>query len=548
MRAQHLGGRPVVVAPLLQTSARAHRTQRLVPPARDRSGGKSRPHVERRRGRAGLDLLDQSSHLRRANRRVDLLLLTVLPVGPDDTCDPLQLGGDPLVPGVAHRLQHGRLLVEHVHAIRAGIVHRIALCVLADQLRVCARLHASVLRARVIGFDVVMRDVSVRHEFVGITKHVPLRSQVVELGCSTRARLVIEADRIGADVRTPHVAEQVFLIAGALRARAAGADAINQLVDIPIERRALQLRHVLSMDQPFRLTERERPLFMLAGAVIPLGVIEDLVGRLVAQLLARNPSDEFGDRCRAVTRAHRSEHRCGSLCELHAGIDRALLAAKLDRDLVDAHAVLDQLLEAERLIDRINVFALQVLDELHLIALGVGHLSDHHRHLAELRRLCRVEPPVPAHQLEAATTGGRTHEQRLQHAEALNRGAQLRVGLGVSVVAHVFDDADLVELADGRRINGFRFGLRHDSSFRCFGIRRGGDPMPPPQGMKITSLRAAAGSPAAGCRGGGDAVDALFAHCATSASARNRPPACAGHRPTHARPSASSCSAASRST
>ena len=63
--------------------------------------------------------------------------------------------------------------------------------------------------------------------------------------------------------------------------------------------------------------------------------------------------------------------------------------------------LVDQLPEGERLFDRVQVFALEVLDEGKLELVAIGDLADDDRDPLEPGELRGAEPPLPGHDLIA---------------------------------------------------------------------------------------------------------------------------------------------------
>ena len=76
--------------------------------------------------------------------------------------------------------------------------------------------------------------------------------------------------------------------------------------------------------------------------------------------------------------------------------------------------LVDQLPEGERLFDRVQVFALEVLDEGQLELVASGDLADDDRDPLEPGELRGAEPPLPGHDLVAVE--GLRHEDRQEDA------------------------------------------------------------------------------------------------------------------------------------
>ena len=100
------------------------------------------------------------------------------------------------------------------------------------------------------------------------------------------------------------------------------------------------------------------------------------------------------------------------------------------RDLCERSA-LEQLCERVGLLERMDVLALRVLDELCLARIVVGHLPDDARHHELVSRERRLAPPVSEYDLEPddVVDPDVPNEQRLEHALFAHALAQLRVGL-----------------------------------------------------------------------------------------------------------------------
>ena len=84
---------------------------------------------------------------------------------------------------------------------------------------------------------------------------------------------------------------------------------------------------------------------------------------------------------------------------------------------------------AARFFDRVEVLALDVLDQRDLERVAIGEIAHHDRHFVQLRLLRRAPAPLAGDDLPLAGLGAmRAHQDRLQHAllhDGLRELAQL---------------------------------------------------------------------------------------------------------------------------
>lgn len=98
--------------------------------------------------------------------------------------------------------------------------------------------------------------------------------------------------------------------------------------------------------------------------------------------------------------------------------------------------VVDQGLEGTRLIDRIELLALKVLDQRQLEHPLVGHVPPHHgRYAEQTSELCRAPASLTGDQLEAVAGG--TDDDRLKDAVLLQGGREFGQPLVVEGLARL---------------------------------------------------------------------------------------------------------------
>jgi hypothetical protein len=121
---------------------------------------------------------------------------------------------------------------------------------------------------------------------------------------------------------------------------------------------------------------------------------------------------------------HRA-HAVGQLEQAHRVGHRRAVLADPRRDLVLVQAELvDQPLERQRLLDRVEIGALQVLDQRALEGLAAVDVLDHHRHVVAPGPL-RGAPAALAGDQRVAAARPRPHHQRHDHAVGADRRRQL---------------------------------------------------------------------------------------------------------------------------
>ena len=131
-------------------------------------------------------------------------------------------------------------------------------------------------------------------------------------------------------------------------------------------------------------------------------------------------------------RAHQRLHRLGQLQQPHhVGDMRPALADDLRHLLLRVIALLHQRDVAGRLLDRIEVGALHVLDDGEFERLHVGRLDDRDRHLVQAGALRRAPAPLAGDDLVVVRRAGCAHHDRLDDAALLDRlGELVEFGLG----------------------------------------------------------------------------------------------------------------------
>ncbi len=90
------------------------------------------------------------------------------------------------------------------------------------------------------------------------------------------------------------------------------------------------------------------------------------------------------------------------------------------------------------LLDRIQVGALDILDDRDLDHIGIGKLADDDRQFVQLRHLRRTPAAFAGDDLVQTLAGRvRTHDQRLQHTATAQRIGQFLQGFGVEMTARL---------------------------------------------------------------------------------------------------------------
>jgi hypothetical protein len=125
----------------------------------------------------------------------------------------------------------------------------------------------------------------------------------------------------------------------------------------------------------------------------------------------------------------------------------------LRRLLVRELELVDQALDALRLLERIEVLALDVLDQRHRRGGLVGHVLHEHRHFVEAGNACGTHAALAGDDLEALGPD-RSHEHRLHHALRLDALGQLVERAFVHARARlVLAGLQLVEAQRVRRVS-----------------------------------------------------------------------------------------------
>src|SRR5579875_1584012 len=137
-------------------------------------------------------------------------------------------------------------------------------------------------------------------------------------------------------------------------------------------------------------------LFRLAHIVVER---DDLIHRRYLIFFARNADQwagvPFGKMLRLIDK--RFAHLRRKLQEAQRVCDSRAILADLFRNHLLRHAeLLDQSLIGQRLFDRIEVGALNILDEGQLEHLLRGYFLDNHRHSRQAGQPCRSPAPLPA--------------------------------------------------------------------------------------------------------------------------------------------------------
>ena len=126
--------------------------------------------------------------------------------------------------------------------------------------------------------------------------------------------------------------------------------------------------------------------------------------------------------------AHEALHVGRKLEQPHqVGDVRAALAQALGQPLLGVAEAVHQLAVARRLLDRVEIGALDVLDDGDLEDLVIGQIAHHHGQLVEPRHPRRPPAPLARHDLVHRGVARRgPHEQRLDHALGADRGGEVR--------------------------------------------------------------------------------------------------------------------------
>ena len=144
---------------------------------------------------------------------------------------------------------------------------------------------------------------------------------------------------------------------------------------------------------------------------------------------------------------------------------RARLADALGDVLLGEPELVDQLAVGQRLVDRVEVRALQVLDERDLELVAVGELADERRDPLEAGEAGRTHAPLAGDELVAVERLG--HEDRLEHAVLADARRELLEHGVVEPVARlvrVRADARERHLDDRRRGWSARCGISEDEA------------------------------------------------------------------------------------
>jgi hypothetical protein len=129
----------------------------------------------------------------------------------------------------------------------------------------------------------------------------------------------------------------------------------------------------------------------------------DVLERFCLQVLVGDPCEVQRGRRVQLPVIERITSWLAESEQLEAGVHVGLRFAHLVAELVGVMPVqLHELLVAFRLLERMQIRALQVLDELYLEDLLVVPVADERRDLVELRLLCSEKRRSPADDLELA--------------------------------------------------------------------------------------------------------------------------------------------------
>jgi hypothetical protein len=130
-------------------------------------------------------------------------------------------------------------------------------------------------------------------------------------------------------------------------------------------------------------------------------------------------------------------HRLGEVQQAQQVAGGGTRAADGVGRLLVGHAeFVDEALDAHRLLERVEVLALDVLDERHGERGLVGNLAHQHRHFVQAGELRSAPAPFAGDDLVAAAVD-RAHQDRLHDALRLDRGGQLVQRLLVHVRARL---------------------------------------------------------------------------------------------------------------
>jgi hypothetical protein len=152
----------------------------------------------------------------------------------------------------------------------------------------------------------------------------------------------------------------------------------------------------------------------------------------------------LGQRQQRAGMAHldiaRHQHVLRRLGELQqaqqVGGRRARATDRIRGLLVGHREFVDQALDAGRFLERIEVFALDVLDQRHCQCRIVRNVADQHRHFGQTGDLRRAPAPLAGDDLEASR-GYRAHRDRLDQPLGLYRGRQLLQRAGIHARARL---------------------------------------------------------------------------------------------------------------
>ncbi len=115
----------------------------------------------------------------------------------------------------------------------------------------------------------------------------------------------------------------------------------------------------------------------------------------------------------------------------------ARLVDELAERLLGVAVIGDELAIAFRFLDRVEVLALDVLEQGDLERLGIGKIAHDHRHFVESRLLGRAPAPLAGDDLVAMAV--RPDQDRLEHAARLDRGGELVERLLVEMAARLVE-------------------------------------------------------------------------------------------------------------
>jgi hypothetical protein len=199
--------------------------------------------------------------------------------------------------------------------------------------------------------------------------------------------------------------------------------------------RALVLQHPL-----LGIADRELPLDHFVGQ-------HQLRGAVDAEQRARVAHVEIASEQQRL-------HRLGQVEQAQqVGSGAARAADRLGGSLVRIGELVDQASDGLCFLERIEVFALDVLDQRHRERLLVGHLAHDDRHLVETSQLRRPVAPFTGHDL-VALVGQRPNEDGLHHAMQTDGVGELLQRALVHAGARLI--AARLQALDGQRGHGRR--------------------------------------------------------------------------------------------